>query len=198
MRYTVFIGKVPYEHIYEWSVPDESNLNDYGYRQNDNRNDSTENQVWHSLRLTNTTKFPWTTAPSFTVNGSMPVAQDVLKYTPPGGKNTLKLTVATNVRAEKAETEASREMVKIGYHEYDDIKVDGTLTVKNMKDETIRVNVKKELIGAVLEVGQDGKVTKTATKLAAVNPQSVLEWEFVLAPGVEKELTYKYKVLVRR
>lgn len=197
-RYTVFTGKVPYEHIYEWSVPDESNLNDYGYRQNDNRNDSPENQVWHSLRLTNTTKFPWTTAPSFTVNGSMPVAQDVLKYTPPGGKNTLKLTVATNVRAEKAETEASREMVKIGYHEYDDIKVDGTLTVKNMKDETIQVNIKKELKGVVLEAGQDGKVTKTATKLAAVNPQSVLEWEFDLAPGAEKELTYKYKILVCR
>jgi hypothetical protein len=62
-RYTVFTGKVPYEHIYEWSISDESNLNDYGYRQSDNRNDSNENQVWHSLRLTNTTKFPWTTAP---------------------------------------------------------------------------------------------------------------------------------------
>jgi hypothetical protein len=128
----------------------------------------------------------------------MPVAQDVLKYTPPGGKSTLKLTLAIDVRAERAETEVSRTMVKIGYNEYDEITVDGILKIKNLKDKAIRVDVKKELKGAVLEAGQEGKITKTAMKLSAVNPQSALDWEFGLASGAEKELTYKYKILVHR
>ncbi len=199
VRYTVFTGKAPYEHIYEWVVPDDSKIDWRGYRQDDGRSaEQIVNQVWHSLRLENKTNEPWTTAPAFTVNGPMPVAQDTLKYTPPGGKNTLKLTVATDVRADQVQTEASRELVKIGYTEYDLINVDGKLMVRNLKPAKIRVNVKKQLTGEVLEAGQDGKSRKVAESLAAANPRSEIEWEFDLASGAEKELTYKYKVLIRR
>jgi hypothetical protein len=198
VRYTVFTGKAPYEHIYEWLVPDDSRIDWRGYRQDDRSAEQTPNQVWHSLRLENRTEQPWTTAPAFTVNGPMPVAQDTLKYTPPGGKNTLKLTVATDVRADQVQTEASREMVKIGYTEYDLINVDGKLIIKNLKPASIRMNVKKQLTGEVLTTGQDGKSRKVAESLAAVNPRSEIEWEFDLASGAEKELTYKYKVLIRR
>ncbi|MCL5104137.1 MAG: hypothetical protein M1133_08480 [Armatimonadetes bacterium] len=171
-RYTVFTSKVPYEHVYQWEVPDSSNLDDRGYRQDNNRQTEVADQVWHALRLENVSDQPWTTAPAFTVNASMPVAQDMLKYTPRGGKNTLKLTVATDVRAEQTQTEASRELVKIGYNEYDDVKADGTLTIKNFKQKAIRVNVKKLLTGEVLQTSEDGKVSKVARRLAAVNPQS--------------------------
>jgi hypothetical protein len=89
-------------------------------------------------------------------------------------------------------------MVKIGYTEYDLINVDGKLIIKNLKPASIRMNVKKQLTGEVLTTGQDGKSRKVAESLAAVNPRSEIEWEFDLASGAEKELTYKYKVLIRR
>lgn len=196
-KYTVFTGKVGYEHIYLWEVPDLVNLDDRGYRQSGSRQDVPEDQVWHALKLQNTTTHPWTTAPALAVKGSMPVAQDTLKYTPPKGENTLKLTVATDIRAEQSENESARKVVNIGHDDYDEVTVDGTLLVKNMKPTAVKMNVKKMLTGEVLQ-SAGGKVSKVTKKLAAVNPKSEIEWDFDLAPGSERQLTYQYKILINR
>lgn len=50
----------------------------------------------------------------------------------------------------------------------------------------------------MLEAGREGKIRKVAEGLAAANPRSEIEWEFDLASGAQQELTYKYKVLIRR
>jgi hypothetical protein len=44
----------------------------------------------------------------------------------------------------------------------------------------------------------DGQTTKTARNLTAVNADSDIRWEFKLAAGQARELTYQYKVLLRR
>lgn len=196
-RYTVFSGKVPYEHVYLWEVPDLVTLDDRGYRQSGNRQDLPEDQVWHSLKIRNTTAHPWTTAPALAVRGSLPIAQDVLKYTPPKGDNNLKLTVATDIRAEQSENEVSRTVVNVGHDDYDEITVDGTLLIKNMKPAAAKMNVKKMLTGQVLQ-SEGGKVSKVTKRLSAVNARSEIEWDFDLASGAEKQLTYQYKVLINR
>jgi len=202
-RYTVFTSSVPYEHVYLWEIPDSASLDDRGYVRDSGSSgsrstDDKSEQVWHSLRLENTTAQPWTTAPAFTVNGSMPMAQDILKYAPPKGKTNLRLTLATDVRAEQSQVEASRTTTKIGYTDFDEVTVNGKLKIKNMKSADIKMNVHKDVVGEVSECSEGGKVTKVAKKLTAVNPQSEIEWEFALAAGAEKELTYNYKILVRR
>lgn len=201
-RYSVFTGKVPYEHIYQWNVPDTMAQTDqsYSYSRPDTKPTvDLSDQVWHSLRLTNTTKQPWTTAPALTMNGTMPVAQDTINYTPAGAKTTLKLTVATDVKTDQLQTEVSRTQLKntSGYS-YDEVTVKGKLTVKNWKKNQIKINVNKSLTGEVLEADQDGKITKTVKNISAVNPSSQIEWEFALNPGETKELNYQYKTLVRR
>lgn len=199
-RYTVFTNPVPYEHIYTWEVPDNATVDDRGYYRDSSSNDrSTEDkseQVWHSLRLENTTSQPWTSAPAFTVNDSMPMAQDILKYAPPKAKTTLKLTLATDVRAEQVQIESSRKKADVDY--FDQITVDGKLTIRNMKQNAIKISVKKQLTGDVLETNENGKATKTAKKLNSVNPNSEIQWEIDMAPGAEKTLTYKYNILMRR
>lgn len=198
-RYTVFTGKASYEHLYELDVPDARYVDYRGYRTSDNGNrKDEETQVWHVLRLTNTTDFPWTTAPALTVNGSMPIAQDTLKYTPPKGKNTLKLTIATDIRAQEEQTEASREQVTILGDGYDSVTVDGKLTIRSYKANPVKMSVKKSMLGQVLASSDGGKVAKLVTRLTAANPDSQVSWEFELAPGAEKVLTYQYKVMIRR
>ncbi|MHB1000149.1 MAG: hypothetical protein ACYC27_12965 [Armatimonadota bacterium] len=198
-RYTVFSDKVPYSHVYQWEIPDSMNIDDRGYQQGGQQRSAEElEQVWHSLRIDNNTKQPWTTAPAFVVNGSMPAAQDVLKYTPPTGKNTLKLTVATDVRAEQSQIEVGRKIVNPANNAFDEITVEGTLTVKNLKQKQITVNIKKSMIGQVLSSSEGGKVSKVAKRLSAINPQSEIEWEFPLAAGANKQLTYKYKIQMHR
>lgn len=197
-RYQVFTGKIPYEHLYQWNVVDSMNINDYGH--SDRQDPSKlQDQVWHVIRMENTTKLPWTTAPAFVVNGANPVSQDVLNYTPFGGKNTLRLTVATDVRAEQDQKEISRKQATLMYYSnYDEVQVQGTLTIHNFKQKVIRCNVKKPLTGEVLNCDNAGKITKTAKRLSAVNPQSEIEWEFDLPGGSEKVLKYQYKVYVAR
>jgi hypothetical protein len=75
--------------------------------------------------------------------------------------------------------------------------VDGTLLIKSMKSGAVKMNVKKMLTGEVLQ-SEGGKVSRVTKRLSAVNPKSEIEWDFDLAPGVERQLTYQYKVLIKR
>lgn len=194
--YTVFTSKVPYEHVYLWDVPDSMNINDWGGRiSNNDRGNSDKEQVWHALKIDNDTSQPWTTAPAFVVNGSNPLAQATMDYTPSGGRNTVKLTVATDIRGEQSQTEVSREPKRIRNNDYDEVTVDGMLTISNFKKDPVKLIIKKAIVGDVLQSGS-GNVVKQAKKLTAVNVQSQITWEFTLAPGEEKKLDYRYKVLV--
>jgi len=197
-QFEVFHASVPYEHIYQWEVTDNMAVDYNGYRQNPgNQPQPAENQIWHMLRLTNDTKQPWTTAPAFTMHGSLPVAQDVLGYAPPGGNSTLKLTVATDLRAEASQTEQGRRSVNLAGETYDEITVAGKLKVTSWKQTETCIVIRKSLTGEVVDAG-DGKVTKLAHNLAAVNPTSEINWEFYLPAGKDHEISYQYKVLIRR
>ncbi|HTA31055.1 MAG TPA: hypothetical protein VK731_11255 [Candidatus Cybelea sp.] len=194
-RFSLLSTTAPYEHIFQWQVGDTMNLDERGYRNNEQP--KPEDLVWHVLRLKNTGQTPWTTAPALAINDALPVAQDTLTYTPPGGKSTLKLTVATDVRAEQSQTESSRRQLKIAGREFDEVSVAGKLVLTNWKHKEITMLVRKSLVGEVLE-SPDGKVSKVARNLTAVNSTSEIEWEFKLPAGQTRELTYQYKVLLNR
>ena len=197
-QFEVFSASVPYEHIYQWEVTDNLGVDDNGYRRNPGGPvPPEENQIWHMLRLTNDTKQPWTTAPAFTMNGQLPVAQDMLGYAPPGGSSTLKLTVATDLHAEATQTEQARRQVNLDDSSYDEITVIGKLKVTSWKSSETCILIHKSLTGEVIDAG-DGKVTKSARNLVGVNPTSEINWEFHLPAGKDRELNYQYKVLVRR
>jgi hypothetical protein len=172
-------------------------VDEYASRSSTRASAKPEDLVWHVLRLKNTGQQPWTTAPAFALNGALPVAQDTLAYTPPGGRSILKLTVATDVRAEQSQTEAARRQVTLAPRFYDEVTVDGKLRLTNWKGTEIAMLVRKSLVGEVL-ASPDGKVSKAARNLTAVNSASEIEWEFKLAAGQTRELTYQYKVLLTR
>jgi hypothetical protein len=193
--FSVLKTTAPYEHIYQWEIPDSMNVDDRGYRLN--AQNKQENLVWHVLRLENNSKQPWTTAPAFALNGTLPVAQDTLNYTPPGGRSFLKLTVATDVRAEQMQTETARKQASIAGHNYDEVTVAGKLKLTNWKGKELAMLIRKSLVGEVLE-SPDGKVAKVARNLTSVNPNCEIEWEFKLPAGESRELSYRYKVLLAR
>jgi len=193
--FSVLKTSAPYEHIYQWEIPDSMNVDDRGYRLNSQN--KPENLVWHVLRLENKSQQPWTTAPAFALNGALPVAQDTLGYTPPGGRSFLKLTVATDVRVEQTQIETARKPVRIADRNYDEVTVAGTLKLTNWKNKEIAMLIRKSVVGEVLEAPA-GNVAKVARNLTAVNPGSEIEWEFKLPAGKDRELTYQYKVLLSR
>ena len=201
--YNVFGASVGFAHIYEWDIPDTSRVDPFGNPQNNynqnNPDGNVVNTVWHSLRLKNTTKFPWTSAPAMVISGTKPVSQDTLLYTPKGATTNLKLTIATDVRTDRQELEVDRQPrveVRPNTH-FDVVTVEGTLKLKNYKSKDIELTIRKALVGSVLSASDLGKSVKVAQAVHTENPSSRLTWNVTLKAGEEKTITYRYKVLVR-
>jgi len=204
--YDVFAAKIPYEHIYEWEVPDTTHIDAFGNAQQpynlspQDRAREALNDVWHSLRLTNTSQFPFTSAPAMALSGVQPLAQDTLPYTPRGGRSNLKLTIATDVRPHREELEVERQINALNAHgySYDAVTVEGTFKIKSYKSRPIRLLIGKTLTGAVLSATEEGKSKRLAVAVQAENPTSHIDWDLKLAPNEEKAIVYRYKVFVRR
>lgn len=196
--YHIFSDEVDYRHIYEWAVPDTINLDPRGYQQQESeKKEKTPEQVWHSIKLTNSTVYPWTTAPAFVASDWKPLAQEVINYTPKGTRTNLKLTVATDIQTTKNEYEVERQRdLQIYHRTFDLVTIEGKLSIKNSKTSDVTMEIKKKLTGEVLEANPQGKVEKIAEGLKGVNHNSVISWEIPVKAGEEIKLTYKYKVYI--
>jgi len=197
--FPLFSASVPYKEIYTWSIPDYVNEQDqYGNQQREQR--ETQEEVWHSLRLTNGTKLPWTTAPAQTVKDDQLLGQDMIEYTSPAANTTLKITRAMSVQAEQGEREITRERSSVhlyGY-DYDRITIEGKLRVTNHRGEAVELEISKTLSGELKETSPQAKAEKLARGLARMNPLNVVTWNIPLSAGQQTEIRYTYQALIRR
>lgn len=175
-----------YSDLYTLDIPRET------------QGDDVADKVWHSIRLQNPTQLPWTTAPALVIAGGRPVAQETLRYTPAHGETTLRLTVANSIAVDRNEFEISRqrESVRRFGNTWDAVTVQGTIDLRNFKDEPVVVAVTREVEGEVIPT-RDHRVTRVATAPRGMNPVEQLEWEVSLGAGETKTIKYQYKVFVR-
>jgi hypothetical protein len=201
--YNVFSTSVAYEHIYEWEVQDQPRVDGFGNVIQPNGNpspsDAAANSIWHSIRLKNNSKFPWTSAPALVISGTKPVSQDTLPYTPKAASSNLKITIATDIRSSHDEREVARDqnIQRRRNYQYNQVTVEGTLKVKNYKSKEVRLNIRKNIRGEVESQSDEGKSTKLGEAIQTDNPMSRLTWEVALKPNEERVITYRYKVWVR-
>jgi hypothetical protein len=200
--YNVFSDAVSYEHIYEWNVDEQPRVDGFGNAQNTSNSGSDrtpKDNIWHSLRLKNTTKFPWTSAPTMVISGAKPLSQDTIPYTPKNSSSSLRLTVATDIRAshEENEVERQKELQRRRGYNYDQVTVEGKLTIKNCKSKDVQLSIASKIRGSVESQTDEGASVKLAEAIAVDNPLSRLTWEVSLKPGEEKIIKYRYKVWVR-
>ena len=201
--YNVFSTSVAYEHIYEWEVQDQPRVDGFGNVIQPNGNpspsDAAASSIWHSIRLKNNSKFPWTSAPALVISGTKPVSQDTLPYTPKAASSNLKITIATDIHSSHDEREVARDqnIQRRRNYQYDQVTVEGTLKVKNYKSKEVRLNIRKNIRGEVVSQSDQGKSTKLGEAIQTDNPMSRLTWEVTLKPAEERVITYRYKVWVR-
>ena len=200
--YNVFSGNVTFEHIYNWEVEDQPRVDAYGnVITNPNAPDANRvNSVWHAIRLKNSTKFPWTSAPALVISGDKPVSQDTLSYTPKGASSTLNITVATDIRASHEEREVARQqdLTHRPNYNYELVTVEGKLKVKNYKTKDVHLSIGKTLRGKVESQSDEGETVRLAEGIEGDNPKSHLSWDITLKSGEERVLAYRYKIWVRR
>ncbi len=163
-------------------------------------------QVWHQLELSNPSKIPWTTGAAMILRGSLPVGQDLLTYTAPGGTSLLPMTVAINLRGTLAEEEIGREpnVLRWGDHSYSRIRKKGTVTLTSFRETKSRARVAVSLPGKADKISGDGKLRiddfHTSDWQSGgfwQNNHSELIWELELEPGKTVELTYHVSFYVR-
>ena len=202
--YNIFAATVGCEHIYEWEVADDPQVDVYGNRVNTSYSNNpadqkTTNAVWHSVRLKNASGFPWTSAPAMVISGTKALSQDTLLYTPKGASTNLKMTIATDVRTSKKELEVERQPKALYRNgtEFEAVTVEGTLKVKSYKSKEISLKIYRSLVGEIISANEEGKVEKLGEGIRGVNSTSRITWDLKLKPGEEKAITYRYKVLVR-
>ncbi|MHC4758945.1 MAG: hypothetical protein ACYTE8_09830 [Planctomycetota bacterium] len=172
----LFTESVPYKHIYKWDIPDYvSEEERYSNQRRGQDERERVEEVWHCLRLENTTKVPWTTAP-----------------TPTKGETTVKITQAVSVKAEQSEleTERIRDAAQLyGYH-YDLVTLEGQLSVTNFQDKSIRLEITKILSGEMQFSEPEVKIESLARGLRRMNGVKKLTWIIELKAGESKELGY--------
>jgi hypothetical protein len=197
--YPLLTETVPYTEFYQWEIPDYVSEEDrYGDPRREERDKSEE--VWHSLRLTNTTNLPWTTAPAEIMKDGQIIGQDIVNYTPGKAEGTVKITQAVGVRAEQTELEVGRdrETLRMYGDVFDRVTIEGTLHVTNYQAESISLQIAKLLSGELKDSSPKARDIALARGLRRVNPTHLLTWKLQLQPGEHQEVTYVYDVLVRR
>lgn len=176
---------------------------------NDNNNSPlrlASNKVWHQLELKNATRGPWTTGAAMVFGGSVPISQEMLTYTPPGGTSPLPLTVATDIRGHYSEEEIAREpnVLRWGSHNYSKItkRCSVTLTSYRAADSATRVSV--GMGGKAIELDSGGSAVITDTDpadwsnnwWAPVNNHSDVTWSLDLKAGESKTLSFTVEYYV--
>src|SRR5690349_3103271 len=193
--YPLFEKKVPCEHVYEWEIAETMLERRERF---DQRREPPQQEIWHSLRLTNDTQQPWTTAPAMTQKGGTVLGQDTLRYAAVGSKTTVRITRAIDIQGEESENEIGRERNAAQFYRasYDKVTVHGELRVTNYKREAVKLEVRRKIEGEVTKNPGKAEVVALAEGLKGVNPHTRLSWTLALEPGKPTTIEYEYTLYV--
>lgn len=190
--FPVFAQNINYKDLHECEIQDITNFEYSKFiPPNENLHD-----VFHSIELTNTTNYPFTSGTVFvTDKDGRFTAQDNLKYVPKNGKGIIRLAKDINVSVKNTEEEIERSenVRKVNKMSLNKVKIRGTVTINNYDEKTMTITVKKRVNGFVVSSG-DGKVTKGGQQFGN-NPNSVITWEIAVPEAGKKEIVYEYETL---
>lgn len=192
--FPMFANSINYEHLYTWNIPN------YIDNNNNYRFDLVEapQEIWHSIKLTNSSNQPWTSAPAMVMKDNRVLGQDTLLYTAPSVETNLKITQALDIQAEVNEFETNRQ--RNAYEQqrrnYDLVTVKGTIAITNYKSETVTLEISKVLSGDVVSADGDPEINKLAEGLRSVNSTSELKWNLEIKPGVDNKQVFEYSYTV--
>jgi hypothetical protein len=173
---TLFTRKINYSHVYRWSPPGE---------------------MEHSLVMHNQTDTAWTTGPCLALSAERPLSEDLLKYTPKGGRGELPVTAAINIAHDKSETETGRRLKDYSPDKehtfFDLVTLEGTLKLRNYEKRPVTLIVANPIPGRPTSASSGGAISSDSNKLQLLERSGSVRWMLELKPGEEKVLTYQYE-----
>ncbi len=204
----IFDVEVPYQSVYTWDFHfAQSSVESVGGARNGPLALSS-NDIWHQVRLQNTGDVPWSTGPLLLMEGSLPLAQELLTYTSAGRSVLVPVTVAIDVRGGymSEELERTPKALRHQNNDYTKISKRGTITLVNSKSESVKLLLTAQFGGSTDAVSDEGTVRHgdfsnsdwdNNRNHQAVNQHSTVRWELELAAGESRELTVEYHYYLR-
>lgn len=218
----LLVADATYEDIYTWDVsatPPMEMWHQIGGDQRELLESLTAPKAVHKVRLANEGNQPWTTGTATLFRESTPLGQQILMYTSAGGTVDVPVTVATDIKTEKTETEANRELNALTLNGYSwaRVRLKGTLIARNFKDKPARLLTKRLLIGKATSADHDGVIrlsnapedqafsTRGSSRSYnwphwwwGVNSTSEIKWDTTLEPDQSVTYTYEWEYFVRQ
>jgi hypothetical protein len=114
----------------------------------------------HKLRLTNSSKYPITTAPALIMSGNQVLGQGMTTYTSVGGRLDLPITTAIDIQVKKSDKEISRDHNAASWegNTYAKINLNGTIRLTNNRAVPAKIEVTRNVLGNASEAEHDGQV----------------------------------------
>ncbi len=141
----------------------------------------------HVIRLTNSSKFPLTTAPALILSDGKVLAQGLMTYTSIGGETDLTLTTAVDIKVKKMDKETTRTPNAVQWqgNQYGRVDLAGTLSITNYQPQAVDVEVTRNVLGNVGKAEQGGIVSMVNTLEDDDNPRldNPTWWNWYSWPG---------------
>jgi hypothetical protein len=172
---TLFKRRVQYTHLYRWSPPQ---------------------PIEHRLLLANDSGTAWTTGPCLAVSGGNPLSEDLLRYTPRGGKGDLPVTSAMNIAYDQREVEIERQLKAHSPAEHvhlDLVTLEGTLKLRNFEGREVEIELSVPVAGKPIKASPDGALAADTRQLKLTDRAGTVGWTVKLAPGESKSFSYRYE-----
>lgn len=172
---TLFKKKIGYAHVYRWSPPE---------------------AITHFLVLQNATDTAWTTGPCLTTSAAQPLSEDLLKYTPVGGRAEIPVTAAINVSSDKTENEVDRNLKAHSPAEHvflDLVTIGGQLELRNFEQRKVEVLITLAVPGKPTKAAGNGTLQSDPTQLKLSERAGTIRWRLELEPNEKRLLEYQYE-----
>jgi len=216
-------SKNPIEHLYEldtWAMRPALRHGNIPREVLDRITMPDWDRVWHKLKIKNPNDAPLTTAPATIFEKGHPIAQEMIKYTPPKSETIMPITIAVDVPNDIKEIESERKSnaLRSMDRNWDLVTNKGSIVITNKKGVDITLSAKVHVLGKVTEVSPDGK-TEASPKgwdefiqrlwqgrresyywnwwnyygyYEHINPISLITWDIPLKAGESTTLNYTY------
>lgn len=119
-------------------------------------------KAMHTIRLTNESRFPLTTAPAIVLRDGRLLAQGLMTYTAGGARTDLTLTTAVDVRVARTDLETKRtpEAEKWDGNFYARADLEGKVALANHGTKKARIEVTRHVLGAVAAASHDAVIER--------------------------------------
>ncbi len=116
-------------------------------------------RVTHRIRLSNSSAFPLTTAPTLILRDERLLAQGLMTYAAPGAETDLTVTsvVDISVRKEDHETKRVPNAATWQSDQYGRVDLQGSLTLTSYRKEMVEVEITRHVLGNVVTADNEGR-----------------------------------------